>query len=250
MFVFWFVRSRGGLRGGDRGRRRRRTTTTRKKSSELERGDSGGGGERKAERRGGDAARQGRRHGGRRSESRAGQGEKKERAGDAAAAAAAHPISGPGRAVRGLAAGRRGPGKPPSGRVPVVPGRAWGLQAAAGPQRLVTHSSSSFGAWDVGNPLRERRVAPSSLHKMAPWEEPGALAVSSPVFGALSRLLSRIASGVTGVAQERAHQAQRSSWPRHPGLISRLLPDRNPGLQQVGIGELRLPLTGLAGLCE
>ena len=85
---------------------------------------------------------------------------------------------------------------------------------------------------------------------MAPWEEPGALAVSSPVFGALSRLLSRIASGVTGVAQERAHQAQRSSWPRHPGLISRLLPDRNPGLQQVGIGELRLPLTGLAGLCE
>lgn len=49
------------------------------------------------------------------------------------------------------------------------------------------------------DPLRERRVAPSSLHKMAPWERawgPGGLQPGP--WGSLSRPPSRIASGVTG----------------------------------------------------
>lgn len=181
----------------------------------------------------------------RRSESCAGQCEP-ERAGDAAAAAA-HPISGP--AVRGLAAGSRAPGKRPPGRVSVVPGWAW----ASKPPRALSSSDSSFQQLrSLGrrDPLRERRVSPSSLHKMASWGrargrgglQPG------PWVSAPAAEPNRIRG--EGVAQEHARKAQRSSRARHACLISRLLPVRSPGLRQVGIGELRLPLPGLAGLCE
>lgn len=87
--------------------------------------------------------------------------------------------------------------------------------------------------------LRERRVSPSSLPKMAPRAATG----SGLVLGFQPHPGHVVAEGS---AQEH-RRIPVELLGRHRGLVSGV-PDRNAGLQKVETGELRLLMPALAGL--